>query len=601
VTEPSSSDARNRVAQAINIVELIGQTVKLKRAGNKYVGLCPFHTEKSPSFSVDPAKGFFHCFGCKAGGDIFNFVMRRDRVEFREALATLARQAGVELPRYGVSKQNTSERQVLLDAHSVACGLFEKSLSHAQLGQAAREYLAKRGFTAETIKRFQIGLALDSWDALLTSPAMKKFTPQQLALAGLVKPRTEGQGFYDTFRNRIIFPIKDEQGRIIAFGGRKMPDSEDPAKYLNSPETPLFSKSRCLFGLDQAKAKIVESKTVAIVEGYTDVVMAHQFGATNVVSPLGTALTEQHVGILRRFGERIVLLFDADTAGDLAVNRAVELLIAHQIEITIAAMPDGLDPDEYLMQRGLESFEQLLAGGQDVLGYKWKQLLKDFGAKDDLTSQQRAIEEYLSLLAGGRGSGAVDPLRWGAILARVSRLTEIPAEELNRRFRAKPRKATPTPGAPQNAEQGENGSPEPARPVTAQDRAERWLLGALLAQPSRWTDVQKSVQPVDFSDPSRRKLAEALWNRHRDEGEPEFSEMLGQIEDDELKGLAISVFEELQAMGSLEQSLTDALSYLHGARRSKNEKATGQGQSEVDALIEAQKRARLRDIRRPAS
>src|SRR6185295_16320027 len=191
------------------------------------------------------------------------------------------------------------------------------------------------------------------------------------------------------------FPIRDESARIIAFGGRVMPGSEDPAKYLNSPETPLFSKSRSIFGLDLARQKIVETRTVAVVEGYTDVVMAHQYGATNVVSVLGTAMTEPHVVVLRRFADKIVLLFDADTAGDLAVNRAVELFLTQPVEIAIASMPDGVDPDEYLMQHGVDAFERLLTEAQDALAYKWKQLVREFEAKDDLTGQQKAIQRYL--------------------------------------------------------------------------------------------------------------------------------------------------------------------------------------------------------------
>ena len=251
---------------------------------------------------------------------------------------------------------------MLLEAHSAACQLIEKFLADPVTGKAARAYLDSRGFSGESIKRFQIGCVPEAWDALLRSPLLKKFTPQQLHLAGLVKARGEnGGGFYDTFRNRLMFPIRDEQGRVIAFGGRVMPGSNDPAKYLNSPETPLFSKSRCVFGLDLARQKIVETRTVAVVEGYTDVVMAHQFGASNVVSVLGTAMTEQHVSILRRFADRIVLLFDADNAGDLAVNRAVELFLTQPVEILIASMPEGIDPDEFLLAHGAEGFAAMLA------------------------------------------------------------------------------------------------------------------------------------------------------------------------------------------------------------------------------------------------
>lgn len=597
----SGSDAKTRILQAVDIVELIGQTVRLKRLGGRFVGLCPFHQEKTPSFSVNPSRQYFYCFGCKASGNVIDFVIKRDRVEFVEAMQILARLAGIELPKFGVNKQNTSERQVLLEAHSAACGLFEKSLSHPQIGAAAREYLAKRGFTEESIKKFQIGLAPEGWDTLLKNPAMKKFAPHQLALAGLVKARTEGEGFYDTFRNRIMFPIRDEQSRIIAFGGRITPNSEDPAKYLNSPETPLFSKSRTIYGLDMGRQKIVESRTVAVVEGYTDVVMAHQYGATNVVSVLGTAMTEPHVTILRRFADRIVLLFDSDLAGDLAVNRAVELFLTQPVEIAIASMPDGLDPDEYLMQHGLESFQKLLADAQDALNFKWRQLQKQFGAKNDLTSQQKAIEQYLSLLADARGSGPVDSIRWGQVLARVSRLTDIPATELNRRFKTT---RVPVRSAAQVAQTTEPIKPVRAiQAITARDRAERWLLGILLAEPGRWADVQRSIQPHDFSDDQRKRVAEIYWEHQRHEGEPVFSDMLGLLNEPVDKDLAVTLLEEVQTLGNMEQMLTDAMAHLAQIRgRADHKKLMSQlPDDEVEVLRKLQERVRQADIRRTAT
>src|SRR3954470_20742837 len=437
-----SQDSRALVLQAVDVVELVSQTVALKRRGRKYLGLCPFHTEKTPSFTVDPTKQAFYCFGCKASGSVFDFVMKRDRVEFKEALEILARSAGIELPQYGGKKMATGERQAMVDALSAACRFFENQFN-APGGGGARAYLKQRGFDEATIKKFQVGLALDSWDALLKGPVGRKFPVGTLVGAGLIKPREKGDGHYDVFRNRIMFPIKNESGQIIAFGGRVVPGSTDPAKYLNSPETPLFNKSRSIFGLDMARQKVVESRVVAVVEGYTDVMMAHQYGATNVVSVLGTAMTEQHVGILRRFADRIVLLFDADSAGDLAVNRAVELFLTQPVEILIASMPEGIDPDEFLLGHGAEGFQRMLADASDALTYKWKQLSREFGASDDLTARQRAVSQYLELLAGARAGGPIDPLRWGAALSRVSRLIEIPAEELNRRFKV----SRPTRGA----------------------------------------------------------------------------------------------------------------------------------------------------------
>lgn len=579
----SGSDFKSQVLAATDIVELISENVALKRRGKDYVGLCPFHQEKTPSFHVSPSRQFFHCYGCKEGGNAIDYVIKRDRVEFLDALRLLGERAGLEMPKFGVSRQKVSERQQLLDAHSAACAFFEKLLTLPGNGEKARAYLEQRGFSDESIQRFQIGVAQDAWDGLLSSPQMRKFNRELLAVAGLVKRRENGSGYYDTFRNRLMFPIRDENGRVIAFGGRVLPGSEDPAKYLNSPETPLFSKSRSVFGLDLARQRIVETRTVVIVEGYTDVVMAHQYGVTNVVSILGTALTEQHVKVLQRFADRIVLLFDADTAGDKAVDKAVDLFLTQPIEIHIAGMPAGVDPDEFLVREGAEAFEKVVSSATDALTYKWRQLDRRYrGEGGDLTGQQKAVGEYLEVLANARGSGPVDALRWGAALTRVSRLTEIPVEELHRRFSV--RKAAPArghePAVAPAAEPAAAGStrattwamPGPRQMWTAQDRAESWLLGVLLIEPKRWYDAQMVVGLEDIEQPARRALAEAYWRHQRDEGEPVFNEFLATLEDPQLKQLAVELVEEAESLADPEQVLQSALGHFAEVQRRREER-----------------------------
>lgn len=599
-------DFKASILQATDIVELIGQTVALKRRGKDFVGLCPFHQEKTPSFHVSQSKQFFHCYGCKAGGNAIDFVMRRDRIEFMDAMRQLGERAGIEMPRHGGSNEKVSQRQVLLEAQSAAGVFFEKLLSHPTQGNAARQYLQQRGFNDQSIRRFQIGVAPDAWDGLLTSPVGRKYSPEILVQAGLIKPRERDGGFYDTFRNRLMFPIRDESGRIIAFGGRVMPGSQDPAKYLNSPETPLFSKSRCVYGLDLARQRAVETRTLVVVEGYTDVIMAHQFGVSNVVSSLGTALTEQHVGILRRFADRIVLLFDADSAGDMAANRAVELFLTQPVEILIASMPAGIDPDEFLQEQGAAAFEQIIDKAQDALSYTWKQLQLRLAGDGTLTSQQKAVEEYLAMLAAARGSGPVDSLRWGAILARVSRQTDIAVEELNRRFgrnnRRKPqatRVARPTAGVSYQE-----------IVFSARDRAERWVLGALLCRPELWHNVQQHVHVQDFSDPVRQRLAEVYWNHQRDEGEPVFSEFLGMLDSADLSSLAVELVNETEQWSDLDLLLADAVGHLASEHdrqerqklmasfRRTNDATSPAAQSEVDMLKNLQEKARQGDLRR---
>ena len=359
-----------------------------------------------------------------------------------------------------------------------------------------------------------------------------------------------------------MFPIRDESGRVIAFGGRVMPGSEDPAKYLNSPETMLFSKSRCIFGLDLARQRIIETKTVAVVEGYTDVVMSHQFGATNVVSPLGTALTEQHVSLLRRFADKIVLLFDADTAGDTAVNRAVELFLTQPVEIAIASMPADVDPDEFLMQHGTEAFEKVLSESSDALTFKWKQLDVRFRASSDLTGRQKAVAEYLDLLASARGAGPVDGLRWGQALARVSRLTEISVDELNRKFKGK-KPATNAQGTMVLSGGMDNVAKGLKRVAfNAHDRAERLILGILLAEPSQWLDIQQAVRIDDFTDDLCRQLAQIYWDYQRDEGEPVFSQLLSTLDEPALKELAVELVDEVEQTTNANELLAGYVLHL---------------------------------------
>jgi DNA primase len=604
-TQASGLDGRTMVLQAVDIVQLVSQTVALKKRGRSFVGLCPFHTEKTPSFHVHPERGYFHCFGCKASGNAIDFVMKRDRMEFVEAMRSLAEQHGITLPKGGSSKESASLRQGLLDAHSTAASYFEQNLHHPQIGKPARDYLSSRGFTDETIKKFRIGLAIDSWDGLIGSPLMRKFDPQLLVQGGLAKAREGASGVYDTFRDRLMFPIRDESGRVIAFGGRVMPGSDNPAKYLNSPETPLFSKSKVAYGMDLARPRVVETRTVAIVEGYTDVVMAHQFGASNVVSVLGTALTEQHVSLLRRFAERIVLLFDGDAAGDLAVERALQLFLTQPIEIAIATLPAGVDPDEYLLERGLEAFDGLLKNAEDALSFQWRQLFRKLSASEnDLTARSKAVEDYLERLSAARSGGPVDPIRWGSILARVSKFTEIPMDDLNRRFRVRRSPAASsiarTPG------ESEQGPSVPIRQVpTARRQAERSILGGLLHLPELWAPIQQVLDCQDFITDDIRPLANWYWDYQRHEGATVLEELIGVLDDQVLKSQVIELAAEVEAVNNLQRMLEEAVQFVqrekdrsqrqklvNDLRRSSNEQRNDE--AEVDALRRLTEAARAR-------
>jgi DNA primase len=582
VSSAHQSDGKALVLSATDIVELVGQTVKLVRRGRNFVGLCPFHQEKTPSFNVNAERQYFKCFGCGASGNAIDFVMRRDRVEFLDAMKELANRAGVELPRFASANQKVGDREQLLACCSTSAMLFEKWLSQEAIGKPARAYLTQRGINDQTIREFRIGYAPPGWDNLAKASELKKFAPTLLQRAGLLKQKDGATSFYDVFRNRLIFPIRDEQSRVIAFGGRVLPGSDDPAKYLNSPETPLFSKSRAVFGLDVARERIVATRRVVVVEGYTDVVMAHQFGVRNVVAVLGTALTEQHVSVLRRFADEIVLLFDADAAGGNATKRAVELFLTQPIEIRIATIPTGEDPDEYLLKHGSEAFEKRIDASTDALTFAWRQfadVIRSSG--DNLTARQKSTQEYLDLLGGARSGGPVDPLRWSAVLARVSKLTEIPPDELRRRFRfSKPNRAKsdgaanapqdPTQKLPKDTSHNLAPGSSDAGQSIATVQAERWILGTLLVEPGRWQQVQKQLAPGDFTE-SHAGLADIYWAHQRDEGEPDFKEFLGTL-DDAAKQLATQLVEEIEQVQDLELTLNEALKFMSDQRERANEK-----------------------------
>ncbi len=615
----ASGDIKSRVLADTDIVELIGQTVSLKRLGSKFVGLCPFHQEKTPSFSVNPAKGYFYCFGCKKGGDVINFVMNRDRVEFKEALKTLADAAGIEWnPGDGAhAREQASERQTLLNANSAACQFFEKYLAGPS-GTAAREYLAKRGITAESIKRFQIGLSPDAWDGLLKSPVGQRITAAWMAAAGLAKRRDAGEGFYDTFRNRVMFPIRDERARVIAFGGRVMPGATDPAKYLNSPETPLFAKGRCMFGLDMARAKIVETRTAIVVEGYTDVVVAHQCGVSNVISVLGTAITEYHVSQLRRLADRIVLLFDGDAAGDAAVDKSVELFLTQPVELCIATLAPGVDPDEMLLSQGAEAFGKLIADAPDALTYKWKQLVRRLSSPESgLTQTQAALEHYLAVLAQAASAGFVDNIRWHQGLSRVSKMVDVPVDVLQKRIAAllKPKKVA-RPVAAQGADvatasQDEKTEANLSLP-SGRTRAEAAILGVLLLEPARWAAAQKVVGPADFTDNRLGDIAEVYWTQQREEGQPVFNEFLALLSEQNKQGLsdlAVEIVEDVRTGGPPDQLLSGALDFIVQERNREQQRQlearlrrTGddpQSESQtIDLLRQLQEKARRPDLRR---
>ena len=340
-----SSGVAAEIKSKLPVIEVIGESVVLKRAGSAYKGLCPFHAEKTASFVVTPDRETWHCFGCGQGGDIFTFLMQRDGLDFREALTRLAERAGVELSER--TAQEDRHRRRLREALEAAISWYREVLVQARQAEAARAYLAERELSDETLERFSIGYAPNTWDALTRRLRARGFSDDELVSAGLAS--SGRRGAIDSFRGRIIIPIRDQSARPVGLGGRIMPGADGP-KYLNSPATPIFDKSRTLFAIDLAKASIRREKLAVIVEGYTDVMAAHQAGFTNVVASLGTALTRGQIELATRYADAVALAYDVDLAGEAATQRSLmdELGPEHVRKVRVIRIPSGKDPDELI-------------------------------------------------------------------------------------------------------------------------------------------------------------------------------------------------------------------------------------------------------------
>ncbi|MDS1029476.1 DNA primase [Bacillota bacterium LX-D] len=365
----TSTEIIEQIRSATDIVHLISEYVLLKEKGKNFLGLCPFHQEKTPSFTVSPDKQIFHCFGCGAGGDVFSFIMQYEHLEFPEAVEFLAKKAGIEVQEENNSKlpKNNSKLQRLFDLHVLAAKFYAHLLS-TDYGKEAKAYLTERGLDQEILQKFMLGYAPDSWNGFLKLLQSRGYTPAEAVQAGLVTPREKSNGYYDRFRSRIMYPIFDLRGRIIGFGGRVFKGGEP--KYLNSPETKIFQKKFNLYGLKAALPAIRQTGKAILMEGYMDVITAHQYGFTNAVASLGTAFSREQAQLLARYAQEIIISYDSDQAGQQATLRSIEILEGIEAKIKVLEIPAGKDPDEYLHKKGAEEFAKLLQKAASVFEYK---------------------------------------------------------------------------------------------------------------------------------------------------------------------------------------------------------------------------------------
>lgn len=501
-------DLINHIRERIDIVEVVSDFVTLSRTGQNLKGVCPFHAEKTPSFTVSPSRQLFHCFGCGAGGDVFAFLMKIEGAAFPDAVREIGRRAGIEVPavRGGPSVQAWGQRERLERLNQAAADWFHRNLLDPGAGRTAMAYLLTRGIQRDTLEAFGLGFALPEWDGLIRHLSREGSTAVELASAGLAVAReaagkrpAEASGHYDRFRARLMFPIYDLRKQVIAFGGRVLDDGLP--KYLNSPETPLFHKGRSLYALERAREAASRSDTLMIVEGYFDVIALHQAGIRNVAATLGTALTPDHVRTIRRFVTKLVLLFDPDQAGVRAALRTLDLFVDSGIGVRVVSLPDGDDPDTFVRKQGAAAFSHLQERAPSLLDFAVEHSLKGAGS-GTVEDRIRSVDEILRIL-----QKTTNRIEKEEYLRRVAErlginqkhLIDRYPELLPKRDRNNPRSAAPT-----GSDRRFRGSPE------ERDLVHLLLQGKLSAAAVR------ALSAAAFTVPACRRIVE-IGLRHLDE------------------------------------------------------------------------------------
>lgn len=479
-----------------DIVEVVGEHVPLKRAGKDYRGLCPFHKEKTPSFYVVPAKGFYKCFGCGESGDVFAFLMKHLGQDFPGAVRSVAARVGVDIPDRAEDARGPDPHAPLLEALSFAAEFYQGRLADPHAGETARAYLEARGVTAEAIARFRLGYAPDAWRALREAARAHGIDDERLTEAGLVKTSDRSDEPFDRLRHRLVFPFVDNRGRVIGFGGRALGTGDGP-KYLNSPETPVYHKGRELYGLHWARTAIRRAGEALVVEGYMDFVSLASAGLENVVAPLGTSLTAQQASLLARYTDRVLLLYDSDAAGQRATFRSGDVLLVAGVHPLVVTLPEGEDPDSLARAGGADALMPYLRGAIDLLDRKIE-ILKEHGLLEDIDGLRTAVDKLLPTLRAVR-----DPALRDLYVARVAERTGVRRETIAAEIDAvSPRHgAAPTRPRP-STEQASQDTHGPVRETT--------LLLLLMRDPRLRAAAALEVEPGLFRDPVLREIYAAL-------------------------------------------------------------------------------------------
>lgn len=503
-----ADDTIEEVRRASDIVDVISQYLQLKKRGKNYLALCPFHQEKTPSFNVSPEKQMFHCFGCGVGGNVFTFVMEHDKVSFVEAVRTLARRGGINLPADGADGRGEStEHEGLYDACRTAGLYFYETLVNSVEGKLALEYFRHRGFSDATIAKFGLGYSKNSWDGLVSLVSERKLDILQFEKAGLVLRREDGT-CYDRFRGRAMFPIFSPSGRPVGFGARKMREDDPLGKYINSPETPIYVKSRSLYGLCQSKEAIRAGEHAILVEGYADLISVYQAGVENVVASSGTALTEEQIHLIARYAKAVTLVYDADSAGSKATIRGVDLIIENGLDVSVATLPEGEDPDSFVKKNGGEAFRQRVAAAVSFLDFK-ASTFRDQGLLSTPEGKTRAVRSIVETIAKVK-----DEIKRNFYIKNVAEKYGVYETVLFRELETilgRERSRTAYQGRPPLSPPPAAGGPPLPAVRAGLTPPERDLLKVMLEEgPPMIKFVTTHIPPEAFADPLARRTAELI-------------------------------------------------------------------------------------------
>lgn len=571
-----SDDIIEEVRMKNDIVDVISQYVKLTRKGNSYFGLCPFHNEKTPSFSVTPSKQMYYCFGCGAGGNVFTFVMEYENFTFGEALKYLADRAGVELPKIEYSKEakaKAEKKAQLLEINKQAAQYFYYQLRREN-GRNAHKYLTGRGLSEETIRKFGLGYSDKYSDDLYKFLKSKNYSDELLRESGLFNI-DERHGMYDKFWNRVIFPIMDVNNRVIGFGGRVMGDGKP--KYLNSPETKIFDKSRNLYGLNIART--TRKSYLILCEGYMDVISMHQAGFTNAVASLGTALTSGHASLLKRYTQEVLLLYDSDEAGVKAALRGIPILREAGVNSRVVSLKPYKDPDEFIRKEGPEAFEERLNRAMDSFMFRIHTAEDEFPMSEP-QGQNRFFQQCAQMLLE-LGDGLERNLYIEAIVKEYGRYG-ISVDDLRKRVNTLAMKGTP---AEKRVQPKSTAAQQPKKESAAQ-KAQKLLLTWLVTYPGIFDTVEKYIKPEDFVIPLYRQVAQMLYHQH-EEGDVNPAKLLNAFTDSEEQREVSSLFNAtIHLENEEEQQRAFADTVLRIREESLKEKNRNLDPSDMNGLLD---------------